>query len=50
MTVAELRAILLTLPQEVTVVYADSQHGDCKITHVLDTETYCDGVRVVRIS
>lgn len=50
MTVAEAVEQLLKMPQDVTLLYSDSQHGDQLVTKVEDTQTYTDGVRIVRIS
>lgn len=50
LTVAELRERLREMPQDVTVFFPDSQHGDQLVLKVEDTVTYTDGARIVRIS
>ena len=50
MTVAELLAELRLMPKDVTVMFTDGQNGDRIVQHVVDSETYSDGARIVRLS
>lgn len=49
MTVGELIAELEVMPHAVTVLVSDSQYGDRTIKEVLDTLSYCDSARIVRL-
>lgn len=49
MTVGELAAALQKMPQDVSVMFSDSQHGESKVRSVQDTESY-SGARIVLLS